>query len=251
MDLRQFIEQLCAFPNMTTIERKSLILKHLWNTSFLCEDKGGDIIEVGCSYGQTSVIIKTFIDLFFSDKEFWVFDSFEGILGTSDKDSNAHGHCEDGDLASSLDNFLKTFNKFDTSIPDEILKVDVRDINQNDLPDKISFCYIDLDIYEPTKHILPLVWNRLKEGGVIVIDDYYYEEVFNGVKPAVDEFLEENLIDLSEYKQEDKMQNFLLGYFNNKEQSGYSIAITKPSKIDTKTLEKLWFTNVCRNFTRR
>tara|TARA_R100001129_G_scaffold6759_1_gene5213 strand:- start:26209 stop:26919 length:711 start_codon:yes stop_codon:yes gene_type:complete len=236
---------------MTTIERKSLILKHLWNTSFLCEDKGGDIIEVGCSYGQTSVIIKTFIDLFCPDKEFWVFDSFEGILGTSDKDSNAHGHCEDGDLASSLDNFLNTFNKFDTPIPDEILKVDVRDIEQGDLPNKISFCYIDLDIYEPTKHILPLVWNRLKEGGVIVIDDYYYEEVFNGVKPAVDEFLEENLIHLPEYKEQDKMKKFLLEYFSNNERSGYAIAITKPSKVDTKSLEKLWFKNVCRNFTRR
>ena len=121
-------------------------------------------------------------------------------------------------------------------------------MKEDDLPEKISFCYIDLDIYEPTKHILPLVWNRLKEGGVIVIDDYYYEEVFNGVKPAVDEFIEENSIDISQYKKGDKMENFLLEYFNNNERSGYAIAISKRTSIDTKNLEKLWFREVCRNF---
>lgn len=249
MDLKQFIQELCTFPQMTTIERKALILKHLWNTSFLCNDKDGDIVEIGCSYGQTSVVIKTFIDLFCPHKDFWVFDSFEGILGTSDKDSNAHGHCGDGDLSSSLDNFIKRFDQFDICLPDKISKVDVREMKEDELPDKISFCYIDLDIYEPTKHILPLIWNRLKEGGVIVIDDYYYEEVFNGVKPAVDEFLEENLIKLHAHTEKDKMQNFLLEYFNNRERAGYAIAISKPAKVDTKNLEKLWFTNVCRNFT--
>tara|TARA_R100001377_G_scaffold85275_1_gene71183 strand:+ start:2082 stop:2831 length:750 start_codon:yes stop_codon:yes gene_type:complete len=248
MDLKQFIEELCKFPQMTTIERKALILKHLWNTSFLCDDKDGDIVEIGCSYGQTSIIIKNFIELFCPDKEFWVFDSFEGILGTSEKDSNAHGYCGDGDFASSLDSFIKRFNEFDTDLPDEILKVDIRNMKEDDLPEKISFCYIDLDIYEPTKHILPLVWNRLKEGGVIVIDDYYYEEVFNGVKPAVDEFIEENSIDISQYKKGDKMENFLLEYFNNNERSGYAIAISKRTSIDTKNLEKLWFREVCRNF---
>ena len=248
--LKQFIEELCTFPQMTTIERKALILKHLWNTSFLCQDKGGDVVELGCSYGQTSIIIKNFIDLFCPDKQFWVFDSFEGILGTSDKDSNAHGHCEDGDLASGLDKFIKTFNEFDTSLPDEILKVDVRAMKEDDFPEKISFCYIDLDIYEPTKHVLPLVWSRLKEGGVIVIDDYYYEEVFNGVKPAVDEFLEENSINLCRRTEKDKMQSFLLDYFNNKERAGYAIAISKPANLDTGNLEKLWFKYVCRNFTK-
>ena len=81
-----------------------------------------------------------------------------------------------------------------------------------------------------------------------LIDDYYYEEVFNGVKPAVDEFIEENSIDISQYKKGDKMENFLLEYFNNNERSGYAIAISKRTSIDTKNLEKLWFREVCRNF---
>ena len=50
--------------------------------------------------------------------------------------------------------------------------------------------------------------------------------------------------------EKDKMQSFLLDYFNNKERAGYAIAISKPANVDTRSLEKLWFKNVCRNFTK-
>jgi hypothetical protein len=52
---------------------------------------------------------------------------------------------------------------------------------------KISLLHIDVDLYEPTKHILEKLYEKVTKGGVIIFDDY---GAFAGTNKAVDDFFE-------------------------------------------------------------
>lgn len=54
---------------------------------------------------------------------------------------------------------------------------------------RISFLNIDVDIYEPTKTCLDLLFDRVVKGGVILLDDYV--SIFPGANKAVEEFLKD------------------------------------------------------------
>lgn len=55
---------------------------------------------------------------------------------------------------------------------------------------KISLLHIDVDIYEPVKHILEKLYHRVTKGGIIILDDY---GTFSGTNKAVDDFLDDNI----------------------------------------------------------
>ena len=50
---------------------------------------------------------------------------------------------------------------------------------------KIALLHIDVDVYEPSKIILELLWDKVVPGGILVLDDYGTVE---GETKAVDEF---------------------------------------------------------------
>jgi Macrocin-O-methyltransferase (TylF) len=52
---------------------------------------------------------------------------------------------------------------------------------------KISLLHIDVDLYEPTKHILEKLFDKVTKGGIIIFDDY---GAFAGTNKAVDDFFE-------------------------------------------------------------
>lgn len=54
---------------------------------------------------------------------------------------------------------------------------------------KISLLHIDVDLYEPTKHILEKLYDRVTKGGIIIFDDY---GAFAGTNKAVDDFFSDN-----------------------------------------------------------
>jgi len=61
---------------------------------------------------------------------------------------------------------------------------------------RISLLHIDVDVYEVTKEILELLFDRVEKGGLIVLDDY---NSVSGATKAIDEFLE-NIKTETEYK---------------------------------------------------
>ena len=58
----------------------------------------------------------------------------------------------------------------------------------SNLPEKVSFAYIDLDFYKPTYITLEFLDKIIESDGIIVVDDYNFFST--GVKKAVDEFVE-------------------------------------------------------------
>jgi hypothetical protein len=55
------------------------------------------------------------------------------------------------------------------------------------LPDRVSFAYVDFDLYEPIKIVLTALGPRLTDGAIVIVDDYGWFSA--GAKQAVDEFV--------------------------------------------------------------
>ncbi len=66
------------------------------------------------------------------------------------------------------------------------------------LPEKVSFAFVDFDFYEPIKIALAYLHKTMSVGSMIVVDDYDFFST--GAKTAVDEFIEENNSDSELYE---------------------------------------------------
>lgn len=53
---------------------------------------------------------------------------------------------------------------------------------------KFSFVHIDVDLYQPTLDCLEFFYPRLSSGGILISDDYQWQDC-PGVKKAFDEFM--------------------------------------------------------------
>jgi 3-O-methyltransferase len=113
------------------------------------------------------------------------FDTFGGFPNLDEKDgpeSSGVQKCIGGlSSASFRDEFeeLLRLHNEDGVIPSSRGSIIVGDISDT-LPaflnenQETMFCLInlDVDIYEPTKLVLDLCWDRLVKGGVLILDEY-------------------------------------------------------------------------------
>jgi hypothetical protein len=157
----------------------------------------GDICEFGVAQGATSALIAN--ELKNTNKNFWLFDSFEGLPKPTDKDSLINdifnlGSMEayKGQMACSVD--LVKSRLSDINFPFERTKIIPGFIEKTifdpNLPKKVCFAYIDFDFYEPILIALNYLDCVLQPGGFVIIDDYNFFS--GGVKIAVDEFHNNN-----------------------------------------------------------
>ena len=58
---------------------------------------------------------------------------------------------------------------------------------------KISLLHLDLDLFEPTIFALEKLYNKVKKGGIILLDDY---KIASGVTKAVNKFKKEKKIEV-------------------------------------------------------
>ena len=157
----------------------------------------GDVCEFGVAQGETSALIANEISP--SGKKLHLFDSFEGLP----KPSNDDELKEDIFNLGSIESYEGTM-----SCPEKMVIQRMKDISfdparyfihkgfidksletGNQLPEKVSFAYIDFDFYEPTIIVLNYLHDLTPKGAVLIVDDYDYFST--GIKKAVDEFLEE------------------------------------------------------------
>ena len=155
----------------------------------------GDVCEFGIAQGATSALIAN--EIRGTEKELWLFDSFEGLPMPTGKDILIDdifslGSIEkyQGTMACGQEQVIGRLNSI--SFPLERVKVVPGFIEKTarnpNLPKKVCFAYVDFDFYEPIKIALELLDSRLPAGGVVIVDDYgFFSE---GAQAAVDEFVE-------------------------------------------------------------
>jgi len=154
----------------------------------------GDVVELACNIGTTSLYIRRLLNAVNSDKTFHVYDSFQGLPEPLEIDGDL---CKQGDMKKEQHEFEQSFVDAGLECP-VVNKGWFCDIPDDQYPEKICFAFFDGDFYSSIIDSFYKVYDKMVPGGIILIHDYA-GEMLPGVKFACDDFLKdkpEKVIDL-------------------------------------------------------
>lgn len=160
----------------------------------------GAIVECGVWRGGSMMAAaRTLLSLGVSDRELWLYDTFDGMSEPGKIDVDLTGAAANHLLAeqdrsvahsvwcrSPLEDVRQ--NLQETGYPQSktfYVAGKVEETIPGSIPDEISLLRLDTDWYESTRHELEHLWPRLVPGGILIIDDYGH---WQGCRRAVDEF---------------------------------------------------------------
>ncbi len=171
----------------------------------------GDFVECGVWKGGNLIIFNNLNKKYDLKKKIFGFDTFTGMSeptiyddnflninakkewenNKKDNNVNLSFNCyssldevKNNIVSSSPEKTLENFNFIQGKVEDTLL------IEKN-LPNKISILRLDTDWYESTKIELEILFPRLANGGVLIIDDYGQ---WKGSRKAVDEYFQNQSI---------------------------------------------------------
>lgn len=151
-----------------------------------CLEVNGDFVELGCYRGDTSLLLADILRD--SGKKLWIYDSFEGLPEKGVEDESELGKdFQKGVLGVTKREVKERFLRAGLPVP-VIKKAWFSELCADDLPEKISFAFLDGDLYESIKDSLRLVESRMVPGGVTLVHDYN-NPALPGVARAVDEWM--------------------------------------------------------------
>jgi O-methyltransferase len=174
---------------MISIEQ-AMNIYHLLAQTIIMEVPG-DIVELGCFEGITTILMQKTLDQHKSDKKIHVYDSFQGLPDKTEKDGKTK--FKKGFCLTTKEKLIENFKKFKAKQP-HIHEGWFKDTLPTQLPDKISFAHLDGDFYSSIMESLTYVYPKLSKNAIVVIDDYCdpsknnTNNILPGVKKACDDF---------------------------------------------------------------
>jgi hypothetical protein len=188
---------------------ESRLLNLLEIVDYIIENNiDGSFVECGVWRGGSSIAVAMNLkNRGISDRKIYLFDTFAGmtlpssvdflsdnksqasslLAKYSDKKDNK-GYSKDIRAISGLEDVLTGFRDMDIELGNlRIIEGDVlKTLNiAENVPEKISLLRLDTDFYDSTLLELQVLWPRLSNLGVLIIDDYDY---WNGARLATDEY---------------------------------------------------------------
>lgn len=167
----------------------------------------GNIVECGVWKGGSMMAVAlTLQQLDATNRQLYLFDTFEGMSNPSDIDRSFRGEYASTLLETSerenanvwaycpLEEVQNTL--YNVDYPNErihFVKGRVEETIPDAAPDRIAILRLDTDWYESTYHELVHLYPRLSVGGVLIIDDYGHWE---GARRAVDEYVRQNALQI-------------------------------------------------------
>lgn len=150
---------------MTNIEQRMNIFHFV--SQVLAYRVPGDLVELGCNEGQSSVLIQKVMGAYDSSRRLHVYDSFDGLPGLSSKDGNTA--YKQGQLKTTRDLLVHNFARYQLPVP-EIHQGWFEETLPDGLPEQICFAYLDGDLYDSILISLQHVYPRLSRGAICVIE---------------------------------------------------------------------------------
>ena len=148
----------------------------------------GEIVELGCYTGTTSLFIQRVLVHQSNPRKFHVYDSFGGLPPKVVQDQSPAGEqFIEGELTASKQQFIKHFKQANIPLP-VIHKCWFEQLVASDLPQKVAFAFLDGDFYTSIQSSLAVVTPQLSKGAVIIVDDYQSESL-PGARKGVDEWV--------------------------------------------------------------
>jgi len=194
MKLKEFLGYVKPY-SMTSDERIECLFNSL---EYINENKIiGDYVECGVWKGGNIIGILKYLESKINFKyDVYLYDTFTGMTEPEnvDKDLNEVNakdilHQPNVLCYSSLEEVKSNISNV-VNYPLEKIKYIVGDVSEtllvkHNVPEQISLLRLDTDWYKSTKIELEILWDKLVDGGILIIDDYGH---WDGCKKAVDEF---------------------------------------------------------------
>jgi len=153
----------------------------------------GDFVECGSYKGGSSAVLSRYLD---KKRHLWIYDSFKGMPETTDKDGETARQCV-GLCAATVQDVIEIMNTVGTE-PSQytITKGWFVDSFRKQLPDRVALLHCDADWYESVMLVLETFYDRVTDGGCIILDDFgfwegcreaFYDFCFSrGEKPLIE-----------------------------------------------------------------
>lgn len=158
----------------------------------------GDICEMGVAQGFTSALIAG--EIVDGNKQFWLFDSFQGLPAPTEKDVLLHDVSNLGSMQRyegqmKYPRHLVEENLRRVGFPPERQRIvegffDETTPRKTTLPGRVCFAFIDFDFYKPIRDALHYLDTVLVADAVLIVHDYGYFS--SGAQTAFDEFYAAN-----------------------------------------------------------
>ena len=200
------------YMQQVTARETEILLQELTKT--LKNNVPGDVVEFGCYKADTSVLYQKLLESMghggviqsenhapsSSQKTLWLYDSFEGLPAKTREDNSAAGDAfQAGELLVTKREVIEKFKKMGLKLP-KIKKAFFDDLDIiYDIPEKISYAFLDGDLYQSIKTSLRLVTEKMSQGGVIIVHDYNNPEL-PGSARAVDEWLKSHQVKVASFR---------------------------------------------------
>ena len=165
----------------------------------------GHFVECGVYKGSSALIIaRTLKSMNITDRHIYLYDTYEGMAKPTELDRKQGTETLASDMLAStpmangenvwayasLENVTQMISGLDYPTQNfHLIKGDVLETLEGELPESISLLRLDTDWYESTKKELEELYPLVATGGVVIIDDYGH---WSGSKLAVDQFLKDN-----------------------------------------------------------
>ncbi len=133
----------------------------------------GDLVFCGVNTGIFPLAIAEFIDLNATGRNFWLFDTYEGIperqAEEAERDGvrimNAQHYTNVWDVAARNFSPYPNARLVKGIVPETLSTVDI---------DRVSYLSIDMNIAFPERAALEFFWPKLSPGGTVIFDDYAF-----------------------------------------------------------------------------
>ncbi|SNS23634.1 Macrocin-O-methyltransferase (TylF) [Belliella buryatensis] len=182
---------------MTSPER---LISLIYSIEYIHKNKiDGDFVECGVwKGGSVMAMILKLQKLEVENRRIWLYDTFEGMTAPQQEDQKYDGTSASQLLEKDIERKSNVWavchleevikNISSLSYPKNLInyvKGPVEKTLNKEVPKKISLLRLDTDWYESTKVELDILFPKLVNGGVLIIDDYGH---WKGCRKAVDEY---------------------------------------------------------------
>lgn len=147
----------------------------------------GDLVETGIWCGGQTILMQAILKLYGSDKKVFACDSFEGLPPPDPRYPVDNGdiHHTFDHLKVTREQVMDNFRKFDLFDDNVIfLKGWFEETTTDERIKKIALLRLDGDMYSSTIQVLENLYDKVADGGFIVIDDW----TLPGARRAVEDF---------------------------------------------------------------
>jgi O-methyltransferase len=190
---------------MSELTRRRLFPEHRFQFSvhqlcFLCKclsdtkNIEGNIAEIGCEYGHTTVFLNNYVnDLVGKDRTYFAIDTFSGFTESDvsfEVENRFKGQLHYDDFRENHKEWFERAMEINGAARVKVIEADINDFNLRSLG-PLSFVLLDVDLYRPTKKALPELYDMLCPGGILIVDDCNPTQIkWDGAYQAYIEFIE-------------------------------------------------------------